>query len=103
MNIILKGRNIEITDALRDYVDKRLGKLNKFIEGLDEVQVNLLVEKDRHRVEVTIPLNGFILRGEEETIDMYSSIDLVFEKLEKQIEKYKSRISRINKRNKTKA
>ncbi|HHT62363.1 MAG: ribosome hibernation-promoting factor, HPF/YfiA family [Bacillota bacterium] len=100
MNIILKGRNIEITDALRDYVDKRLGKLNKFIEGLDEVQVTLLVEKDRHRVEVTIPLNGFILRGEEETIDMYSSIDLVFEKLEKQIEKYKSRISRINKRNK---
>jgi len=94
MNIILKGRNIEITDALRDYVDKRLGKLTKYIEGLDEALVTLLVEKDRHRVEVTIPLNGLILRGEEETIDMYSSIDLVTEKLEKQIEKYKSRINK---------
>ncbi|MGI6685706.1 MAG: ribosome hibernation-promoting factor, HPF/YfiA family [Bacillota bacterium] len=94
MNIILKGRNIEVTDALREYVDKRLGKLTKYIEGLDEAQVTLLVEKDRHRVEVTIPLNGLILRGEEETIDMYSSIDLVIEKLEKQIEKYKSRINK---------
>ena len=97
MNIILKGRNIEITDALRDYVEKRLGKLNKYIEGLDEAQVTLLVEKDRHRVEVTIPLNGLILRGEEETIDMYSSVDLVVEKLEKQIEKYKSRINKRTK------
>lgn len=94
MNIILKGRNIEVTDALREYVDKRLGKLTKYIEGLDEAQVTLLVEKDRHRVEVTIPLNGLILRDEEETIDMYSSIDLVIEKLEKQIEKYKSRINK---------
>jgi putative sigma-54 modulation protein len=94
VNIILKGRNIEVTDALREYVDKRLGKLTKYIEGLDEAQVTLLVEKDRHRVEVTIPLNGLILRDEEETIDMYSSIDLVIEKLEKQIEKYKSRINK---------
>ena len=94
MKIILKGRNIEITQALRDYVDKRLGKLSKYIEGLDEAYVTLLVVKDRHRVEVTIPLNGLILRGEEETADMYSSVDLVIEKLEKQIEKYKTRISK---------
>ncbi len=87
MKINLKGRNIEITHALRDYVEKRLGKLNRFIDVMDEVQVTLLVEKDRHRVEVTIPLNGLILRGEEETGDMYSSVDLVSEKLEKQIDK----------------
>lgn len=97
MKIILKGRNIEITDALRDYVDKRLGKLNKYIDELEEAQVTLLVERDRHRVEVTIPLNGLILRGEEQTGDMYSSIDLVIEKLEKQIEKYKTRINRKTK------
>ncbi|ATW28631.1 ribosome hibernation-promoting factor, HPF/YfiA family [Candidatus Formimonas warabiya] len=94
MKIILKGRNIEITDALRDYVEKRLGKLDKFFDEVNEAQVTLLVEKDRHRVEVTMPLNGLILRGEEETLDMYSSIDLVIEKLEKQIDKYKTRINR---------
>lgn len=97
MKIILKGRNIEITQALRDYVDKRLGKLSRYIEGLDEAYVTLLVVKDRHRVEVTIPLNGLILRGEEETADMYSSVDLVIEKLEKQIEKYKTRINKKTK------
>ncbi|MDD2498940.1 MAG: ribosome-associated translation inhibitor RaiA [Desulfitobacteriaceae bacterium] len=94
MRIIIKGRNIEVTNALREYVEKRVGKLNKFIDDLDEAQVTLLVEKDRHRVEVTMPLNGFILRGEEETGDMYSSIDLVAEKLEKQIGKYKTRLNR---------
>lgn len=94
MQIILKGRNIEITKALRDYVEKRLSKLGKYIEDLNEVYVTLLVEKDRHRVEVTVPFNGLILRGEEQTADMYSSVDLVIEKLEKQIEKYKTRINK---------
>ncbi|MGI6713183.1 MAG: ribosome hibernation-promoting factor, HPF/YfiA family [Bacillota bacterium] len=94
MKIILKGRNIEITDALREYVEKRLGKLDRFYDEMNEAQVTLRVEKDRHRVEVTIPLNGFILRGEEETADMYGSVDLVVEKLEKQIEKYKTRINK---------
>lgn len=94
MKIIVQGRNVEVTSALRDYVEKRVGKLEKYIDEIDEVQATLLVEKDRHVVEVTIPLNGIILRGEEETADMYSSIDLVVEKLEKQIEKYKTRITK---------
>lgn len=94
MNIVLKGRNVEITNALRDYVEKRVGKLEKYIGDVDDAMVTLLVEKERHVVEVTIPLNGIILRGEEETADMYSSIDLVVDKLEKQIEKYKTKISR---------
>lgn len=94
MNINVRGKHIEVTDALRDYVEKRVGKLEKYFDNLEEVQVTLLVEKDRHRVEVTAPLNGMILRGEEETIDMYSSIDLVVEKLEKQIDKYKTRLAK---------
>lgn len=98
MRIVIKGRNIEVTSAMRDYVTKRLGKLEKLINEMDEsevtLQVTLLLEKDRHRVEVTVPLHGYILRGEEETGDMYSSIDLVMEKLEKQTEKYRSRISK---------
>lgn len=91
MRITVRGKNIEITDALRDYVTKRLGKLDKYME-MDEAQVTLLVERGNHVIEVTIPINGMILRGEEETTDMYSSIDLVVEKLEKQLEKYKTKL-----------
>jgi putative sigma-54 modulation protein len=94
MNINVRGKHIEVTDALREYVEKRVGKLEKYIDNLAGIQVILLVEKDRHRVEVTAPANGIILRGEEETSDMYSSIDLVVEKLEKQIDKYKTRLAR---------
>jgi putative sigma-54 modulation protein len=91
MRITVRGKNIEVTDALRDYVAKRLSKLEKYIE-FDEVQVTLLVERGNHVVEATIPINGMILRGEEETGDMYSSIDLVVDKLEKQLEKYKTKL-----------
>ncbi|MCR4399324.1 MAG: ribosome-associated translation inhibitor RaiA [Syntrophomonadaceae bacterium] len=97
MRIDVRGRNIELTDALRDYVEKRLSKLERYIDDLREATVTLQVEgeahRPSHRVEVTIPLNGgLILRGEEGSDDMYSSVDLVVEKLEKQIEKYRTRI-----------
>ncbi|WP_027717657.1 ribosome hibernation-promoting factor, HPF/YfiA family [Desulfovirgula thermocuniculi] len=94
MRLQVRGRNMEVTDALRDYVEKRLGKLKKYLEVISDVQVVLAVEGDSHRVEVTIPLGGVILRGEEVTADMYASIDLVVEKLEKQIERYKGRLLR---------
>ena len=93
MNIIISGRNIQVTPALKDHVERRVGKLERFIQ-FSEAQVTLIVEKDRHRVEVTIPLNNYILRGEEETGDMYASVDMVIDKLERQVEKYKARISR---------
>ncbi|MGE5380668.1 MAG: ribosome hibernation-promoting factor, HPF/YfiA family [Methylocystaceae bacterium] len=92
MKIDIRGKNIELTDALKDYVEKRLSKLERYIDDLRIAQVTLSVEHDLHKVEVTIPLNGLILRGEEATEDMYSAIDLVVEKLEKQIEKYRTRI-----------
>ncbi|NPV27810.1 MAG: ribosome-associated translation inhibitor RaiA [Firmicutes bacterium] len=94
MRITVRGKNLEVTDALREYVEKRLGKLSKYLDNLDEAQVTLSVEREHHVVEVTIPLNGMLLRGEENASDMYTSIDLVVEKLEKQIEKYKARFSR---------
>lgn len=90
----IRGKNIEVTEALKDYVEKRLSKLEKFIEDVRVAQVTLSVEGESHKVEVTIPLNGVILRGEEETEDMYSSIDLVVDKLEKQIDKYKTKLYR---------
>jgi putative sigma-54 modulation protein len=99
MNIIIRGKHIEVTDALKSYVTRRVSKLEKFSDEFMDVQVTLLVERGRHRVEVTAPIHGMILRGEEETGDMYASIDLVLEKLERQIEKYRTR---INKRIRTK-
>lgn len=94
MNIMIRGKNIEVTDALRDYVEKRVGKLTRYFDDIQEAQVTLLVERDNHVVEVTIPVNGLLLRGEESSPDMYASIDLVVEKLEKQIEKYKTRLAK---------
>ncbi|NLW23976.1 MAG: ribosome-associated translation inhibitor RaiA [Clostridia bacterium] len=95
MNIIVKGKNMSVTPALKEYVEKRIGKFEKYFEGgLREAIVTLVVERELHRVEVTIPLNGYILRGEEETTDMYTSIDNVVEKLESQVRKYKTRINK---------
>ncbi len=95
MTVTIRGRNIEISSALKDYVEKRLSKLEKFVDDIDEAQVTLTVDANQHRVEVTIPLNGgYILRGEESTDDMYTSVDLVVEKLIRQIEKYKGRFSK---------
>lgn len=89
----IRGKNIELTNALKEYVEKKLAKLEKHID-LAEGQVTLTVEKGTHKVEVTIPVNGMFLRGEEETGDMYASVDMVVEKLEKQISRYKARFNK---------
>lgn len=96
MKVNVSGKNINVTQALKDYAEKKLGKLERLFDTPVEAQVTLSVEKERHIVEVTMPLNvnGMLLRGETETNDMYSSIDLVVDKLEKQIEKYKTKIYR---------
>jgi putative sigma-54 modulation protein len=94
MNLIVKGKNIDVTDALKDYVEKRVGKLEKYFEGIEDVTATLIVENNTHRIEVQMPLAGVIIRGEESTSDMYTSIDLVVDKLEKQIAKYKTRLSK---------
>lgn len=94
MEITVRGRNIEVTEALKDYVGKRISKLDKYFDREYLATVTLVVEKDTHKVEVTIPLEGMILRGEEATGDMYSSIDMVVEKLEKQVDKYKAKLSK---------
>lgn len=94
MKIQVRGRNMDTTEALKDYIAKRLGKLDKYIDNLGEAQVTMVVERGFHRIEVTIPINGMILRGEESTGDMYASTDLVVEKLEKQIEKYKGKLQK---------
>lgn len=94
MAIIVRGKNLEITPALKEYVVKRTNKVTKYFDTPGEITAILAVEKGRHIIELTVPINGMILRGEEATADMYTSIDLVVDKIEKQIEKYKTKISR---------
>lgn len=98
MKIKLTGKNMELTDALKSYTEKRLSKLDKFLGDNCEAQVVMSLEKGRHRVEVTIPLNGVILRGEEAGYDMYASIDEVVDKLERQVKKYRTRLQKKTKR-----
>lgn len=99
MKITVSGKNIEVTDALRDTVIKKISKLDKYFNPDVEAKVTLSVQKDRHIIEVTIPFDGVILRGEVATEDMYMSIDMVLDKLEKQIAKHKTKLERKLKAN----
>lgn len=95
MQIVVKGKNVEVTPALRSYAEKKVGKLEKYFEqGEVTAQVMMRLERELHVVEVTLQVDALLLRGEERTADMYASIDGVLEKLERQIKKYKTRINR---------
>jgi len=91
MKIIFKGKHIEVTDAIRNYIEKRLSKLERYFDHILEVIVTLSVEKNRQIVEVTLQASRALIRAEEETDDMYTSIDKVADKLERQIKKYKEK------------
>lgn len=92
MKFTIIGRNMEITPALREAVEDKIGKLDKFFNPDTEVHVTLSVEKGRQKIEVTIPVKGNIIRSEQVSNDMYVSIDLVEEIIERQLKKYKTKI-----------
>lgn len=94
MRISISGKNIEVSDYLHDLIDKKVGKLERYFPKGTEVQVTMAVERNRHIVEVTIPYDGNIIRGEEITGDMYASIDNVLDKLEKQIIKHRTKLEK---------
>jgi len=96
MKYNIRGQRMEVTDALRDYVGKKLGRLERYFEASPEsdVQVTLSVTKGQHAIEVTIPLPGVMLRAEEKRDDMYASVDFVVDKLERQIRKHKTKLNR---------
>ena len=94
MKVTVIAKNMELTDALKEIVQKKISKLEKYFESNIEAKATLTVQKNRQIIEVTIPFNGVILRGEEATSDMYKSLDLVGDKLERQIRKQKTRLSR---------
>ena len=92
MNITISGKNIEITDGLRAAVNEKLSKLERYFTPDTNVIVTLSVEKERQKIEVTIPVKGKIIRSEQVSNDMYVSIDLVEEVIERQLRKYKTKI-----------
>lgn len=92
MKFIIIGRNIDVTPALKSAVEEKIGKLEKYFNPDTEVHVTLSVEKERQKIEVTIPVKGNIIRSEQVSNDMYVSIDLVEEIIERQLKKYKTKI-----------
>jgi putative sigma-54 modulation protein len=94
MKFIVSGKNMEVSEALKGRVMKKLGKLDRFFHPDTEVHVTMAVEKNRHIMEVTIPFNGVVLRAEESNDDMYQSIDRVLDILERQIRKYRTKLEK---------
>ena len=92
MKFTILGRNIEVTPGLKSAVEEKIGKLEKYFTPDTEVHVTLSVEKDRQKIEVTIPVKGSIIRSEQVSNDMYVSIDLVEEIIERQLKKYKTKL-----------
>ncbi len=92
MRYTITGKNIEVTDDLRKAVEKKIGKLERYFSEDTNISVALSVEKGRQKIEVTIPVRGSIIRSEQTSNDMYVSIDLVEEVIERQLKKYKNKI-----------
>lgn len=92
MKYTVSGKNIDVTAGLKDAVVEKLSKLERYFAPDTEVNVTLSVEKDRQRIEVTIPIKGTIIRAEQVSTDMYASIDLVEAILERQLRRYKNKL-----------
>lgn len=92
MNFVIVGKNIEVTPGLKSAVEDKIGKLERYFTPETEIHVTLSVEKERQKIEVTIPVKGSIIRSEQVSNDMYVSIDLVEEIIERQLKKYKNKL-----------
>lgn len=97
LHVIITGKHLAVTPALKSYVESKLNRISRYFDQIQEAQVALSVERREglgkaQVVEVTVRGDGIILRGEEASQDMYASVDLVVEKLKKQIEKYRSKV-----------
>ena len=93
MRYIISGKNIDVTEGLKEAIYEKIGKLEKYFNPDTEVTVTLSVEKTRQKIEVTIPVKGSIIRAEQVSDDMYVSIDLVEDIIERQMRKYKTKLA----------
>lgn len=98
MELVIRGDKIQVTEAMSDYLKDKLQRLEKYLSDSDSVRATVVVKiKDRRqKVEVTVPLQMFILRAEEEQADFYAAVDALIDKLERQIRKNKTRLARQN-------
>lgn len=92
MNIIVTGRHLEVTPVLKKYAEEKIKKFKRYLSNISEAIVTLTVEKYRHKVEVLLKVNGVLIQAEGITGEIYSSIDEVVEKLERQVKKYKEKL-----------
>ncbi len=92
MNLVISGKNLDITEGLRSAIEEKIAKLERYFTESTEVHVTLSTEKNRQKIEITIPMKGSIIRAEEVSSDMYVSIDLVEEVIERQLRKYKNKL-----------
>lgn len=94
MAVRVRGKNIEVTQALKDYVEKRIVTITKQFKTVGDISAVMCVEKGSHIVEITVPASGIVLRAQESSDNMYASIDKCVDKIERQIHKYKTRLMR---------
>lgn len=94
MDIVIRGDKIKVTDAMKSYIEEKMGKLDKYLENKADVHANVVVKVKNHKqiVEITIPLKSFILRSEEIQEDFYAAVDKAVDILERQIRKNKTRL-----------
>lgn len=92
MHIQITAKNIELTDAIRSYAEKKVEKLKKYLDQKLEVSVLLEVQKNLHIVEILVSANGVFMKGLEKSEDLYASIDLAVDKIDKQLVRYKERL-----------
>ena len=92
MRYIMYGKNIEVTEGLRTAVEDKFGKLSRYFTEDTEIHVTFSIEKELQKIEVTIPMKGNLVRAEEENADMYASIDLVLDTIERQLRKFKNKL-----------
>ena len=102
MNIIISGKQIELTDAIKNAIEEKLGRLDFYINPETEVRVTVSAKKARHTIEITIvPISGPIIRAESMQDDLYSAIDIAYDKLNRQLRRYKEKIQDKHQDNKS--
>jgi len=94
MDIIITGKNMDVSDYLKGLVDKKVGKLKKYFKPSTTAHVTLSIEKSRHIAEVTIPFDGIVMRGEEAETDMYAAIDGALSKIEHQLMRHRTKLEK---------
>ena len=92
MKFIIIGKNLDVTPGLKEAVESKLGKLDRYFTPDTEIHVTLSVQRERQKIEVTIPVKGGIIRAEEANDDLYTAIDYVEDVIERQLKKYKSKL-----------